>query len=346
MKELKNKEVIIGLIIIIILGVIALFLLIRREMGRGIREEEPETKNIEQEGWYGENAEAVPTEEELSTADEKNPAAETGPASSVQEGSDGYTLKVEGGGNSSSSKSTDFYSILGKEKYHGSTLVKRKTDDGQLKELFEFWDAYKMEAVHDLLRLDRIKEISAELKGTNKFYYYGSVDSLGRPSGKGLAVYGNNTYYCGEWKEGLRSGQGMWLQLALYDETNEAQNTGILEHMYNGRWSRDLPNGQGQEHFSYDYTVLEVEDKTIANVIGNFTDGYYDGEMYIMSTDGNGNTKDWNGVCKKGVWETLLEGSLTKGVWRSTEMNEQRYYDFHYMFPEENVNQGVYGLKK
>ena len=337
MKELKSKEVIIGLIIIIILGIIAIFLLIRREKREIAVKENTATESTREEDWAGEEKEST-DEGENDQSDEQ--------MSSSQQNENKNILKVETTQESVLPKEeAKLYTILGQENYQSYTLVERKTDDGQLKELFEYWDAYKMEAVNDLLRLERIKKISAELNGTNKFYYYGALDSLGRPHGRGLAVYGNNTYYCGDWKEGLRSGQGMWLQVAIYDEENEELNLGVLEHMYNGRWNKDLPNGQGQEHFSYDYTILDVEDKIIANVIGNFKDGYYNGEMYIMSTDSQGNKKDWDGVCKKGVWDILLEGNTTKGVWRSTEMNQEDY-EYYFMFPQDNVNQGIYGLKK
>lgn len=345
MKEVKNKEVIAGLIVIIILGIIALFLLIKRE----VREAPGGVDRAEealQDGWYEEALPKTAIEEVKEKQSEEGVESKEEKEAS-EENTGQNVFKVETTQPvSPANTGTGLYSILGQEKYQAAVLVERKTNDGQLKELFEFWDAYKMEAVNDLLRLERIREISKELNGTNRFYYYGSVDSLGRPSGKGLAVYGNNTYYCGEWKEGLRSGQGMWLQIAIYDETNKIQNRGLLEHMYNGKWSKDLPNGQGQEHFSFDYDILNEKDKTIANVIGNFKDGYYHGEMYIMTAENNGSTKDWNGVCKNGVWQTLLEGSLTKGVWRSTQMNEERYYEYHYMFAKDNVNQGVYGLKK
>ena len=43
-------------------------------------------------------------------------------------------------------------------------------------------------------------------------------------------------------------------------EENQDKNLGVIEHSYSGEWSRDLPNGQGQEHFSYDYSVLKEED--------------------------------------------------------------------------------------
>lgn len=342
MRELKSKEIIIGLIIIIILGIIALFLLIRREKKVTPPKQGIGIENTLQKDWYEESSptegkttasggeSSRPAGEEENTSGE-NKEQNTSQAEPVQE-------------NSGFQETAELYKILGQEKYQAFSLVERKADDGQLKELFDYWDAYKMEAVNELLRLERIKEISAQLNGTNKFYYYGAVDSLGRPHGRGLAVYRNNTYYCGDWKEGLRSGQGMWLQVAIYDEADE-KNLGVLEHMYNGRWSKDLPNGQGQEHFSYDHHVLNIKDKIITNVIGNFKDGYYHGEMYIMTTDSRGDTKEWDGICKKGVWDILLEGSTTKGVWRSTEMN-QGDYEYYFMFPEDNVNQGIYGLKK
>ena len=198
--------------------------------------------------------------------------------------------------------------------------------------------------------MERLQKISEELKGTRNFYYYGSVDRLGRPSGKGLAVYADNTYYCGEWKEGLRHGKGMWLEVAIYTEDNKNYNLGVIEHSYNGQWSKDLPNGEGQEHFSYDYNVLKKEymngDKCIANVIGEFKDGYYNGEMYIMTVDAAGNTTDWSGICKGGVWEPIIAGPTTDSVWESYERDSSGNPMFYYLFPKDNKNYGIMGLKK
>ena len=351
-KNLKDKEVIIGLIIIIILGSIALFLLIRREVGNQKEEpiimEEAYEENLDYEELPEENLEtnSALTESNIEEVNEEEAEEEEIALASVQVVNEETSKQI-------AEKKQDeaaLYDILGNEKYEAAILTERKQDDDQLKELYEYWDAYKLDAVADLVRLERLQKVSKELEGKNKFYYYGSVDRLGRPSGKGLAVYANNTYYFGEWKEGLRHGKGMWLEVAIYTEENENMNLGVIEHSYNGQWSKDLPNGEGQEHFSYDYDILSADDVKnngcIANVIGGFKDGYYHGEMYIMTTDKLGATKDWSGICKNGVWEPIMEGSTTDAVWESYEKDVSGNAEYHYIFPQDNQNYGIIGLKK
>lgn len=350
-KNIKDKEVIIGLIVIIILGSIALGLLVKRELGYQKENSfvAEETKDealkelVQKEQEPG--AEAVESSVE-EAAEEEMAAVEETALANVQ------TVAVETGKVTLEEKKEEvsLYDILGEEKYKAASLTERKQEDDQLKELYGYWDAYKLDAVADLVRLERLQKVSKELDGTNKYYYYGSVDRVGRPSGKGLAVYEDNTYYFGEWKDGLRHGKGMWLQVAIYTEDNKNKNLGIIEHSYNGQWSKDLPNGEGQEHFSYDYNVLNadaIKDKEcIANVIGGFKDGYYDGEMYIMSVDEAGNTKDWNGICKNGVWEPIMKGNTTDAVWESYEKDESGNAEYHYIYPQDNQNYGIMGLKK
>lgn len=357
-KELKDKEVIIGLIIIIVLGVVALSLLIRRE----IRYQKKNPITMEEsselsEGLLEEDMteDTVVTEVAGQTVAEEKEQEEAIDESNTEEEVVLANIRVvtqETGKQIADNRKSEIglYDILGEERYVYYSLTERKQDDGQLKELFEYWDAYKLDAVADLVRLERLQKISEELKGTRNFYYYGSVDRLGRPSGKGLAVYADNTYYCGEWKEGLRHGKGMWLEVAIYTEENKNQNLGVIEHSYNGQWSKDLPNGEGQEHFSYDYSVMKPEklkdSKCIANIIGQFKDGYYNGEMYIMTVDAAGNTTDWSGTCREGVWEPIMKGSHTDSVWESYEKDASGNPMFHYLYPKDNNNYGIMGLKK
>ena len=263
-KNLKDKEVIVGLIVIIILGSIALFLLIKREVDyhkeipivtEEVLEEVSETEEMLQVEESQVTEPTSATEAEVVKEETREEEEKTG-LTNVQ-------IVVETSGQVVPEKNVEnvgLYDVLGAEKYQASILTERKQEDDQLKELFEYWDAYKLDAVADLVRLERLQKVSKELEGTNKYYYYGSVDRLGRPSGKGLAVYADNTYYCGEWKEGLRHGKGMWMQVVIYTEENKAMNRGVIEHSYNGQWSKDLPNGEGQEHFSYDYDFLSSED--------------------------------------------------------------------------------------
>lgn len=350
MKEWKNKEIVIGLIIIIILGMIALFLLVRRETRNHSKESvesvvQETVESAEQEETGAVLAEEISenkTGEETETfkADEKQEEVVTGIQVLPHEKQEDAKEKEK--------KKIGLYDILGGESYVASTLTERKQEDNQLKELYEYWDAYKLDAVAEVVRLERLQKVSSQLEGTNKYYYYGSVDRLGRPSGKGLAVYGNNTYYFGEWKEGLRSGKGMWLEVAIY--ADDSLNLGLLEHSYNGQWSKDLPNGEGQEHFSYDYSLLKEEsfekEKCIANVIGNFKDGYYNGEMYIMTVDAEGNSTDWGGTCKEGSWSVVEKGYTYDTIWVSYEKDEQGNSQSYAILPEENLDWGVRGLKK
>lgn len=359
MKEWKNKDVIAGLIVIIVLGLIALFLLVRREMGTLPAKETELLQTVEEEE-VSQTAldevleetlvEEIPVEESSTqneTEIEENTIVET-EEMQVSEGVSVVTNKIPGYATAKGKGQQQLYAALGKETYTPATLTDRKKEDGQLKELYEYWENYKLNAVGDLIRLERLQEISAELSGTNKFYYYGSVDRLGRPSGKGVAVYADNTYYYGDWKDGLRHGNGMWLEVAIYTEDSEKENLGVVEHSYNGQWSKDFPNGEGQEHFTYDYEILDEdfsnENKVIANVIGNFKNGYYHGEMYIMTTDAKGDTLDWTGNCQNGVWDVIMEGKTTDAVWENyDDTKEERY---HYLFPSENKNWGIIGLKK
>ena len=45
-----------------------------------------------------------------------------------------------------------------------------------LKEIYDYWDDYNLEAVHDLINLERNRKITDSLKGSNDFYYYGETD--------------------------------------------------------------------------------------------------------------------------------------------------------------------------
>ena len=170
----------------------------------------------------------------------------------------------------------------------------------QLYEMYEYWCQGNTDAVRDLAHLERFEAMSYSLLGSSDFYYYGEKDSQGRPDGMGLAVYANSQYYYGSWSEGKRSGNGSWFTFYPY-----YCNYVVTEHLYSGEWADDLPDGQGQEHFDYDTQYMNYEDIYLQNAIGGFSQGKYNGEMYIITVDADGNTKEWNGVCDCGDWEEV-----------------------------------------
>ena len=125
--------------------------------------------------------------------------------------------------------------------------------------------------------------------------------------------------------------------------------SGVIEHIYNGNWLNDYPNGEGQEHITYDCDFIDG-DYIIANVIGTFKDGYYDGELYIMTIDDEGDTTDWEAEASAGTFKYYDKTYSAMGrrkVWKLIKEEEALGDDnFAWIYEKENVNYGIFGLKK
>lgn len=212
----------------------------------------------------------------------------------------------------------------------------------QMSEMKGYWEAKNMEAVEDLAYLPRYRAASEKLSGTTKYYYFGDTDGNKRPNGKGLAMYADNQYYYGEWKNGARSGNGMWIKYYVYDQNAKAKDSIYLQHSYSGSWANDLPNGNGAEHYDFIDENLEAEAAYNRNFIGNFKDGLYHGEIYITNYTGDGNTKEWSGTAKNGVWQPLGKVDANGRYPVIVDLfNEDNY---QWMDAKENKDQGVKGL--
>ena len=347
MKEIKNKEIIIGLIALIILCIVAIVLIIRRESPKDTADNSAVV--VEEKIEYNEEADVQLSEEQKGVSEvEKAQAAIDNLAITDEPDAEDSVKKESASVEKAELALYEEAEVLAEGGYHTEPELKAYTgeDMWQLEELYNYWIDYKLEAVDDLIRLPRVRTLTNELKGTNYFYYYGQTDSKGRPSGRGLAVYADNTYYCGDWKEGKRSGQGMYLKI-FPDKAGVINGVnGVLEHMYNGSWANDYPNGEGQEHYSFDYDVLKG-DILIANVIGSFKDGYYDGELYIMTTDDEEETTDWKATAVRGVFDYCdrsISASGKRTVWEKTKPNGEQD-DFYWLDEPENTGFGIFGLK-
>ncbi len=167
----------------------------------------------------------------------------------------------------------------------------------QMAEMYGYWSDGNMEAVRDLAHLERFEAMSYSLMGTMDFYYYGDTNSEGIPNGMGLAAYAEDQYYFGQWVNGARSGDGCWI--SFYPSYSSYV---VKEHMYTGQWASDLPNGQGQEHYDYDFDLMNAEDVYLQNAIGGFSIGNYNGDMYVITVDRDENTTEWVGQCESGNW--------------------------------------------
>lgn len=204
----------------------------------------------------------------------------------------------------------------------------------QLSELASYFEQGNDEAVVDLVSLPRYEAMSYSLTGTSDYYYYGETNSDGLPDGTGIAVYGENQYYYGEWSNGVRSGSGGWYQFYPDYDTYV-----VSRHQYVGEWANDLPNGQGQEHFDYNSEYMDDISFYVQNVIGNFIDGYYDGEIYLINVYKNGNTKEWLGTLVKGTF-TVLGNPDSKGRYPvlQARLDENDYF---WMVSSKLENNGI-----
>lgn len=213
-----------------------------------------------------------------------------------------------------------------------------------LNEALPYFADNRQDAIWDLAHLKRYVKLSKELEGSGRFYYKGDVDSDGRPNGKGLAIYEKNSYYYGDWSHGVRSGTGSWFRFYIGQRNKTNAMGKYMAHSYSGKWANDLPNGEGAEHFEVDISKLEGNTRILQNVVGNFTDGLYDGDMYANTVDYIGTVEEWNGVAQKGVF-TLWRDMSAIGecsVWQNRD-DKSLCMDID---KSENKNQGLRELLK
>ncbi len=240
---------------------------------------------------------------------------------------------------SKASKLVDsFYTIKGAELKNVYKSMKVIVND-QLKEMHTYWSDGNMAAVRDLAHLERFEAMSLQLSGSSDFYYYGDKDSTGQPDGTGLAVYADDQYYFGQWSGGKRSGEGTWI--CFYPSYSDNV---VLEHLYTGGWSEDLPDGQGQEHADYNFDKLDSHEIYIQNAIGGFSKGLYDGEMYIITVDPDEDTTEWVGTCEKGSFEQIPYAAIDNNGLLPF-LNEREDTENHiYLSTKGNKNIGIKGI--
>lgn len=213
-----------------------------------------------------------------------------------------------------------------------------------LNEALPYFADNNQDAIWDLAHLKRYVKLSKELEDSGKFYYQGDVDKDGRPNGKGLAIYEKNSYYYGEWSHGVRSGTGNWFRFYIGQKNKTNAMGKYMAHSYSGQWSNDLPNGEGAEHYEVDISKLERHTRILQNVVGKFTDGLYDGDMYANTVDYIGNVEEWNAVADHGVF-TLWRDMSAIGecsVWQNRD-DTSLCMDID---KSENKNQGLRELLK
>ena len=213
-----------------------------------------------------------------------------------------------------------------------------------LNEALPYFADNNQDAIWDLAHLKRYVKLSSELKGTNQYYYSGDVNSSGNPDGKGLAIYEDNSYYYGDWSDGVRSGQGTWFRFYISEKSKRNAMGKYMSHSYAGEWANDLPNGQGAEHYDVDITRLKGGERITQNVVGPFENGLYDGELYGYTVNYIGTVEEWDAVASNGVFSLWRDMSAIGecSVWRNKD-DHNLCLDID---KSENKNQGIRELLK
>ncbi len=211
--------------------------------------------------------------------------------------------------------------------------------DEQLKEMMTYWEDSNQKALDDLANLDRFKAMSWKLKGTKECYYYGEVNASGQADGTGIAVYADNQYYYGSWKNGERSGTGTFIHYHFHDTANTTDV--YTYHQYTGSWANDLPDGEGSEHYDFDKDLLKDDQRYTSNRIGSYSAGLVHGEFYLTTIEaGKEDMMEWEAQAEHGSWIYRLDKKDGKGN-RPVFVDYNDPNDFFWMLPKDNVNIGV-----
>ncbi|HJA93182.1 MAG TPA: hypothetical protein H9717_08750 [Candidatus Eisenbergiella merdipullorum] len=226
----------------------------------------------------------------------------------------------------------------------GNTVTVQKTNVEMLAEMMDYWSRGNVEAVEDLSGLPHYRSMSASLQGPSYFYYYGDRNGEGRPDGTGIAVYGEDQYYYGQWSDGVRSGEGSWLKMYYYNDSDTESDRALISHSYTGSWQNNLPNGEGHEQYGIDIEQASTGSRYWQNVMGDFQDGLYNGEMYIVTEDAGGNLQEWYGNASQGVFETF-DGRDQEG--RVPICQDAKNPDSHlWIRPLDNLDLGLTEIRE
>lgn len=133
----------------------------------------------------------------------------------------------------------------------------------------------------------------------------------GKPNGIGTLAYSNNgdlIVYEGEWKNGIRSGEGRMI-FANGD-------------IYEGEWASDAPNGSGS------CTWAEGDIRTY---IGEFKNGFLNGQGKAVYANGNIYEGQWRNSLRSGIGTFTFvsgdyKGNVYEGEWAFDKYNGSGRY--------------------
>ena len=331
----NNEKIRIAITAGVVAAILLILVLFLALSGRNKNDDEELSNNISEYASLGASGEAL-LEDAISNA--SNEAADSESSESASFASTVMSYSEYADTKTGSVSGNSFYATKNavlKDKYKGLAF----DVNAQLAEMMGYWADGNTDAVRDLAHLDRFEAMSYKLTGTDNFYYFGDLNQDGLPNGTGIAVYAEDQYYYGQWVNGVRQGNGTWFN--FYPSYSDYV---VTEHMYSGSFTEDLPGGDGQEHYDYDYAKMNAEDIYLQNAIGSFKDGLYNGDMYIITVDQNGDITEWYGTCEEGTWKQVNNTYKDKKG-NTPVLSESEDPDNHvYMSEKAMSDSGITGI--
>ena len=176
---------------------------------------------------------------------------------------------------------------------------------GFLSDLYGMFEAGNKEAVRKEIQSDKYLNFAKLVNDADYKYIY-FPDKNKSQTGKGIALYyvENKNYgkvfvYYGDFEKGNRSGSGTW-----------AGANGIQYYWYEGQWSNDAPNGEGELIIVKDESKINKEPghtyAITTSVKGAFKDGKYHGAIYETWYMDDGDTIAWNPITSiDGIYQEM-----------------------------------------
>jgi len=174
-------------------------------------------------------------------------------------------------------------------------LALEESKNELLEELYLCFETQKADDIKELIREERFINLSDEVIGKDKSFYYGDKDGEGKRNGKGLAVYADGFYYFGDYVDDLRKGNGMWIRATYSDSSS------IGSYIYEGEWDNDMPNGQGSSTTAYYAKRVGAQGMTKQVVTGNYVNGLENGTMSLSGSLKSGGNVKYTYSCENGL---------------------------------------------
>lgn len=167
--------------------------------------------------------------------------------------------------------------------------------DGFLVKLYEMFESGDKEGVRKEIQSEKYLAF-VKLVENNDYKYIYFPDKNKEQTGRGIALYyvdteeyGNVFVYYGDFEQGKRSGTGTW-----------AGANGIEYYWFEGTWSSDSPNGQGNIEVVKDESKIEKKENYSyalkIETAGTFSNGLHNGQIHIKQYMDNGKIITWNPI--------------------------------------------------